>query len=100
MIFIFEGCVLFYLLLQTFGVCQSQLHFSNVFYYYYIPTGHLQVEYMYWLIPKELFYLQQIHCPCFGYQFSTHIFLFWRFCRLCMDVVDMIPYYYCYIFKC
>jgi hypothetical protein len=38
-IFIFEGCSLLRLLLQSFGVRQSQLYFSNVFYYYYyIPT--------------------------------------------------------------
>jgi hypothetical protein len=29
-------------------------------------TGHLQVEYIYWLLPKELFFLQRIRCSCFG----------------------------------
>jgi hypothetical protein len=41
---------------NLFGVRQSQLYFSNIFYYIIYPlhvsatTGHPQVEYIYWIL--------------------------------------------------
>jgi hypothetical protein len=48
------------------------------------PAGHLQVEYIYiyiyiytyWLIPKELFFLQRIRCSSFVYQFYIYKLVF------------------------
>jgi hypothetical protein len=42
------------------------------------------VEYIYWSIPKELFFLQRICRSCFGYELCVCIyisFLFWRYFR-------------------
>jgi hypothetical protein len=91
---------------SLFGFRQSQLYFSNVFcYYYYIPTacfgpygpssGGIYL-YVYWLLPKELFFYSGsavlvlvINCLfilvfCFGHFFAA----------VNMCVVDMIAYYY------
>jgi hypothetical protein len=103
-IFIFKDCILLRLLLQAFrGRRQSQLHFSIIFYCYYIPTtcfgpygpssGGIYIYiYTYWLIPKELFLLQRISCSCLDYQLYIYIsFMFWRFfAAVCMYLVDMI----------
>jgi hypothetical protein len=36
------------------------------------------VEYIYWLIPKELFFLQRIRCSCVGYN-CTYIYMYINF---------------------
>jgi hypothetical protein len=60
--------------------------------YFSAPTGHLQVEYIYWLIPKDLFFLHRICRSCFGYQLHIYIvFCFGDFfAAFCMYVVDII----------
>jgi hypothetical protein len=86
---------------NLFGFHQSQLYFSNAFYYYYyIPTTCFGPYgpspggiYIHWLLPKELFFLQWIQCSCFGYQLCIYIyiyisFLFLRFFRCCQYVCD------------
>jgi hypothetical protein len=50
--------------------CIFRMFFITITYPLYVsaPTGHLQMEYIYWLIPKELILLQRIHCSGLGYQ--------------------------------
>jgi hypothetical protein len=73
LIFIFEGCILLFILLQScclyyYNIFGGAVNRNNIFWMFFItityplhvsaPVGHLQVEY--WLIPKELFLLQWI----------------------------------------
>jgi hypothetical protein len=50
--------------------------------------------------------LQRISCSCLGYQLYIYIYIYKLFfcfgdffAAVSMFVVDMIPYYYCYIFQ-
>jgi hypothetical protein len=58
---------------NLFGVRQSQQYFSNVFllllhtHYMFRPLQAIFRRNIYWLTPKELFFLQWIRCFCFGY---------------------------------
>jgi hypothetical protein len=62
--FIFEGCILLRLLLQSFWVPSIATVLLEWFFIITITyplhvsalTVHLQVKYTYWLLPKELFF--------------------------------------------
>jgi hypothetical protein len=61
--------------IQSFWGAVNLSSIFRLFFHYYTyplhvsaPTGHLQVEYIYWLIPKKLFLLQRIRCSCLSYQ--------------------------------
>jgi hypothetical protein len=78
-------------------------------------TGHLQVEYVYWLLPKELFFYKRsavlvlvINCMCVYVYIYIYIYIYEYICffsfgdfvsAISMYVVDMIAYSHSYIFQ-
>jgi hypothetical protein len=71
------------------------------------PTGHLHVEYIYWLLHKELFFYNGSVVLVLVINCINFSFLFWRFfAAVSMSVVNIIDccyyyyyYYYYYIFQ-
>jgi hypothetical protein len=92
-------CVYYYNLLGLVSHnCSPLMFFITITITYPVHVsarmGHHQVESIYCLISKELFFLQRLRCSCLGYQLCVCMyiyiyihFLFWRFffpLSLCM----------------